>query len=93
MIDRLPTACRFTRMLRTVPNAGFPYLLDETVRLLQADLSTEGVEFGQTIALDTKYVLAWVRENNPKDYVQDRFDKAGQPSGEPRRLAGLQAPP
>jgi hypothetical protein len=79
----LPTARHFTRMLRTTPNAVSQYLLDETVRLLQAELATEVDDFGQAISLDTKHILAWVRENNPKDYVQDRYDKTKQPAGDP----------
>lgn len=79
----LPTARHFTRMLRTTPNAVSQYLLDETVHLLQAEMSTEVDDFGHAISLDTKHILAWVRENNPKDYVQDRFDKTRQPHGDP----------
>ncbi len=79
----LPTARHFTRMLRTTPNAVSQYLLDETVRLIQAELSTEVHDFGHAISLDTKHILAWVRENNPKDYVQNRYDKDKQPSGDP----------
>jgi len=79
----LPTARHFTRMLRTIPNAMSQYLLDETVRLLQAELSTEVDNFGQSISLDTKHILAWVKENNHKDYVQDRYDKNKQPPGNP----------
>jgi len=79
----LPTARHFTRMLRTTPNAVSQYLLGETVRLLRAELSTDVDDFGQAISLDTKHIIAWVRENNSKDYVQDRFDKAKQPSGDP----------
>jgi hypothetical protein len=79
----LPTARHFTRMLRTTPNAKSQYLLDETVRLLQAELITEVDDFGQSISLDTKHILAWVVQNNPKAYVQDRYDKEKQPSGDP----------
>lgn len=79
----LPTARHFTRMLRTTPNAVSQYLLDETVRLIQAELSTEVHDFGQAISLDTKHILAWVKENNPKDYVQNRYDKQKQPTGDP----------
>jgi hypothetical protein len=63
----LPTARHFTRMLRSTPNAVSQYLLDETVRLLRTELSTEIDDFGQAISLDTKHILAWVKENNPKD--------------------------
>jgi len=79
----LPTARHFTRMLRTTPNPVFQYLLDETVHLLQAELSPEIEGFGQAISLDTKHILAWVKENNPKAYVQNRYDKERQPSGDP----------
>jgi len=62
----LPTARHFTRMLRTTPNAVSQYLLDETVRLIQAELSTEVNDFGQAVSLDTKHILAWVKENKPQ---------------------------
>jgi len=79
----LLTARYFTRMLRKIPNAICQYLLDETVCLLQAELATEVDDFGQAVSLDTKHILAWVRENNPKDYVQGRYDKKKQPAGDP----------
>jgi hypothetical protein len=79
----LPTARHFTRMLRHVPNAQFQFLLDETVRLIRLELSTEVDDFGECISLDTKNILAWVRENNPKDYIKDRYDKSKQPAGDP----------
>jgi hypothetical protein len=79
----LPTARHFTRMLRKMPHYVCQYLLDETVRLLQAELSTEVDDFGHAISLDTKHIVAWVRENNPKDYVEGRYDKTRQPSGDP----------
>ncbi len=79
----LPTLRHFTRLLRSTPNSLYQYLLDETVRLLQAELSTEVDDFGQAISLDTKHILAWVKENNPKTDVGDRYDKEKQPPGDP----------
>ena len=79
----LPTTRHLTRMLRKVPNACFQYLLDETVRLLMAELRDVAPDFGHCISLDTKHIIAWVKENNPKAYVKDRFDKTQQPSGDP----------
>ncbi|RMD71694.1 MAG: hypothetical protein D6819_00955 [Gammaproteobacteria bacterium] len=79
----LPTHRHFTRLLRKTPNAPFQFLLDETVRLLQTELCAEEEDFGQAISLDTKHIIAWVRENNPKDYVSDRYDKTKQPTGDP----------
>jgi hypothetical protein len=79
----LPTHRHFTRLLRKTPNTSFQFLLDETVRLLQLELVRQVTDFGQAISMDTKHILAWVRENNPKDYVCDRYDKTRQPKGDP----------
>lgn len=79
----LPTTRHFTRLLRKTSNARLQFLLDETVRLLQAELVTEISNFGQAVSLDTKHILAWVQENNPKAYVKDRYDKTQQPIGDP----------
>jgi hypothetical protein len=46
-------------------------------------LRSEVEDFGQRVSLDTKHILAWVRQNNPKDYVQNRYDKDQQPTGDP----------
>lgn len=99
----LPTQRHFARVLRKMPNASLQSLLDETVRLLRRALLTHAPDFGQTIALDTKHILAWVKQNNPKAYVKDRFAKAVQPAGDPdcrlgckrkrNQRASSQAPP
>lgn len=81
----LPTHRHLTRMLREMPNAGGQFLLDSSIALLQAELATLGIRLGEAISLDTKHVLAWVSENNPKAYVSehDRLDKTRQPKGDP----------
>ena len=82
--QNLPTARHFTRMLRTVPNKLCQLLLDDTVRLLRDEATALNLPFGQIISLDTKHILAWVKENNPKAYFQKtRFDKTDQPKGDP----------
>jgi len=78
----LPTQRHLTRMLRKIPNACLQFLLDETVRLLQAELAAETDDFGQCVSLDTKHILAWVKENNHKAYVKDRYAKDKQPPGD-----------
>jgi hypothetical protein len=80
----LPTQRHFARLLRRIPNDSLQFLLDDTVRLLHADLCTEVDDFGQCISLDTKHILAWVKENNPKAYVKaGRYHKDQQPAGDP----------
>lgn len=81
--EALPTARHLTRMLRTLPNAGLQVLLDETVYLLRAEAEARHLPFGQVVALDTKHILAFVKENNPKAYVKERFNKTHQPVGDP----------
>lgn len=80
----LPTGRHFTRMLRRMPNQIGQFLLDSSVSLLQQELAKSGIVLGQIIALDTKHILAWVEENNPKAYVSEgrRLDKTQQPKGD-----------
>jgi hypothetical protein len=78
----LPTARHLTRMLRTMPNAVLQVLLADSVRLIRAELTAQGISSGACISLDTKHILAWVKENNPKAYVSPRYDKTQQPPGD-----------
>jgi hypothetical protein len=78
----LPTTRHLTHMLRTLPNSILQFLLGDTVRLIRAELASLGVQTGQCISLDTKHILAWVKENNPKAYVEKRYDKTQQPPGD-----------
>jgi hypothetical protein len=80
----LPTHRHFTHMLRTIPNAVLQTLLDSSINRLQDALPPD-VHFGQAISLDTKHILAWVKENNPKAYLSrnERYDKTTQPTGNP----------
>ena len=80
----LPTSRHLTRMLREMPNAVLQFLLADTVRLIREALRPYEIEVGDCISLDTKHILAWVKENNPKAYLdQKRFDKTSQPAGDP----------
>lgn len=81
VLASLPTRQHFGRRLRQLPNDWLQRLLDAQVTQLQAWLPHT---FGQTISMDTKAILAWVKENNPKEYVKEgRFDKSHQPAGDP----------
>lgn len=79
----LPTPRHFTRLLRHLPNPTLQVLLDNTVQSLNVALQARQHTLGQAISLDTKHILAWVKENNPKTYVPDRFNKDQQPAGDP----------
>ena len=77
----LPSQRYFSSRLSTLPNDVLQPLLGEQVHWLQARL---GDPFGQVVSIDTKHILAWVKENNPKAYIKDgRFNKTQQPKGDP----------
>ena len=61
----LPSRRQCGRVLRELDNAAAQFLLDGTVYLIQQALPAD-VNFGDVIALDTKHIIAWVTENNPK---------------------------
>jgi hypothetical protein len=84
----LPDVRQFNRVLRTLRLEQTAFLLKGSVQLLDAELADlpdadARPRFGDEISLDTKHILSWVRENNPKEFVPDRFNKAKQPKGDP----------
>ena len=79
----LPTQRHLTGMLRHLPNSALQFLLADSVQLIGAELAVQGIPWGDCISLDTKHVVAWVKENNPKAYVAHRYDKSHQPHGDP----------
>lgn len=82
-IASLPTPRHLTRMLRDISNDSLQFILEQSVVLLMAEFSALGLSVGDCISLDTKHIIAWVKENNPKAYVSERFNKHKQPTGDP----------
>lgn len=78
----LPTERHLTKLLRKIPNQSMQFLFQDSVRLLLGYFASQGIRAGECISLDTKHILAWVKENNPKAYVETRFDKNKQPKGD-----------
>jgi len=80
----VPLRRQFGRVLRELDNAALQFLLDGAVKLIHQALPEDlQAGFGDVISLDTKHILAWVKQNNPKAYVDERFDKTKQPKGDP----------
>ncbi len=83
----LPTHRHLSRLLRTMPNGSLQYLLGNTAALIQSELTgvfPAETRFGEYISLDTKHIIAWVKENNPKTYIETgRYDKNQHPAGDP----------
>jgi hypothetical protein len=80
----LPTHRHLSRLLHELPNAALQVLLDETVRLIGQELRAQVPQWDHCVSLDTKHIIAWVKENNPKAYIHGkRYDKTQPPTGDP----------
>ncbi len=78
----LPTERHLTRMLREIPNAVLQFLLADSIHLIGLELAKRNIMWGDCISLDTNQILAWVKENNHKAYVRERYNKLKQPVGD-----------
>lgn len=89
----VPDRRRFSTVLRTLTPRMLDFLLTATVQQLQQTLPVDQqARFGETIAGDTQALLAWVAENNPKQYIKDgRLDKTRQPKGDPDCKLGVKS--
>ena len=79
----LPTERHLTKLLRKMPNSSVQFLFRSSARLALQYFADHDLRTGECISLDTKHILAWVKENNRKAYVENRFDKTKQPKGDP----------
>lgn len=86
-----PKRRQLSSVLRTLPSEPLQFLLSASIARLRATLPPEQQpSFGDTIALDTQALLAWVAENNPKQYIKEgRLDKNRQPKGDPDCKLGV----
>ena len=80
----VPTRRQFNRVLRELPNDALQFLLTSSVHFICDALPPDlRASFGEVVAGDTKAILAWVKENNPKVFIEEgRLDKGRQPQGD-----------
>ena len=71
--------------LRSLDQGLLQALLQATVHALQQEIPG----LGEVVAFDVKHIYAWVRENNPRESIRDRFCKERQPSGDPDCRVGV----
>jgi hypothetical protein len=79
--------CRYwlTEKLRLLDPDLLQALLQATVVALQHEIPG----LGEVAAFDVKHIYAWVKENNPRVYVTDRYDKDQVLSGDPDCKLGV----
>ena len=81
----LPCEQWLREKLRTFDRALLQALLATTVSALQAEIPG----LGETVAFDVKHIYAWVKENNERVYVKDRYDKTQRLAGDPDCRLGV----
>jgi hypothetical protein len=81
----VPCDRHLRRKLQYADNGTLQAILAGTV----ADLCAAVPTLGQTVAQDVKHIYAWVQENNPKTYVQERYNPDQQPRGDPDCQLGV----
>jgi len=72
--------CRYWlgEKLRQLDRTLLQDLLAATVAALQEEIPG----LGEVVAFDVKHIYAWVKENNERVYVKDRYDKAHRLAGD-----------
>jgi hypothetical protein len=81
----LPSEVWLRVKLRTLDHALLQDLLAATVAALQEEIPG----LGETVAFDVKHIYAWVKENNERVYVKERYDKTRCPAGDPNCKLGV----
>ncbi len=81
----LPCEYWLREKLRTFDPALLQALLHATV----LDLQEEIPGLGEVVAFDVKPIYAWVKENNLRAYVKDRYDKTHILAGDPDCKLGV----
>jgi hypothetical protein len=74
----LPTARWLRQQQEVLQQCVLQALLAATVR----DLREEIPGLGEVVAFDVTHIYAYVKENNPRAYVKNRYDKDHQPRGD-----------
>ncbi|HEU0002179.1 MAG TPA: hypothetical protein VFQ36_14855, partial [Ktedonobacteraceae bacterium] len=81
----VPSEQWLRQKLRNCDQALLQELLHATVTALQAEIPG----LGETVAFDVKHIYAWVKHNNPRVSMIDRFCKEQQPGGDPDCRVGV----
>jgi hypothetical protein len=81
----LPCEYWLRQKLRQFDHTLLQALLQATVRALQEEIPG----LGETVAFDVKHIYAWVKENNERDYVPERYDKTKRLAGDPDCKLGV----
>src|SRR3989440_8040844 len=83
----VPTERWLREKQRTLDHGLLQDLFHATVHALQEEIPG----LGEVVAIDVKHQSAWVRENNMRESITDRFCKERQPRGDPDCRVGVKS--
>jgi hypothetical protein len=81
----VPTARWFREKQRTLQQSTLQALLLGTIQALLEEIPG----LGEIVAFDVTHIYAWVKENNPRAYVKERYNPDQQPKGDPDCKLGV----
>ena len=81
----VPTARWFSQKQRTLEQPVLQSLLVATVQALCEEVPG----LGETVAFNVTHIYSYVKENNPRAYVKERFKKDQQPAEDPDCKLGV----
>jgi hypothetical protein len=81
----LPGCYWLNQKLRRLDRGLLTALLAGTVQALQDDIPG----LGEVVSFDVKHLYAWVKENNERVYVSERYDKSKRLAGDPDCRLGV----
>jgi hypothetical protein len=81
----LPCRFWFGQKLHDLDQTLLQSLLHATVAALQEEIPG----LGETVAFDVKHIYAWVKENNERTHVSERYDKTKRLAGDPDCRLGV----
>ena len=81
----VPTRRWLGEKLRHLDHCVLQDLLHATVQALKEEIPG----LGETVAFDVKHIYAWVKENNARVCMKDRYCKDRQPTGDPDCKVGV----
>jgi hypothetical protein len=83
--ETVPCDRWFRHKQQVMDNGILQALFQGTVHDLQAEIP----RLGDTPVIDTKHIYAWVKENNPREFITDRYNPEKQPTGDPDCRLGV----
>lgn len=81
----LPTRFWLGEKLRKLDRGLLQDLLASTIHALQDEIPG----LGEVVSFDVKHLYAWVKENNERVYIKDRYDKTQRLVGDPDCRLGV----